>query len=97
MREDREFLRLLFVVFCGMWVDRLDLNQDDTVRTMLSGAGFDPDRCHALATDPAVKAKLLETTDEAISRGVFGAPTMFVGDQMFFGQDRLDFVAEALS
>ncbi|WP_369294196.1 DsbA family protein [Klebsiella pneumoniae] len=37
------------------------------------------------------------TTDEALERGVFGAPTCFVGDQMFFGQDRLDFVEEALA
>jgi len=46
--------------------------------------------------DAEVKAALRATTDEAVERGVFGAPTMFVGDQMFFGQDRLDFVRDAL-
>ena len=46
--------------------------------------------------DPAVKAKLIATTEEAVRRGVFGAPTMFVGEQMFFGQDRLEFVKDAL-
>jgi 2-hydroxychromene-2-carboxylate isomerase len=42
------------------------------------------------------KEKLKVTTDEAVARGVFGAPTFFVGNEMHFGQDRLDFVEEAL-
>ena len=46
--------------------------------------------------DPAVKQRLIDNTDEAVRRGVFGAPTMFVGDAMFFGQDRLEFVKDAL-
>ena len=46
--------------------------------------------------DPEVKAKLIALTEAAVARGVFGAPTMFVGNEMFFGQDRLDFVREAL-
>jgi 2-hydroxychromene-2-carboxylate isomerase len=44
-----------------------------------------------------VKDKLKATTQEAVDRGVFGAPTMFVGDTMYWGQDRLDFVREALT
>ncbi|EOG4614590.1 DsbA family protein, partial [Pseudomonas aeruginosa] len=44
-----------------------------------------------------VKEGLKATTEEAVRRGVFGAPSFFVGDQLFFGQDRLDFVAEALA
>lgn len=43
-----------------------------------------------------MKDRLKAVTQEAVERGVFGAPTMFVGDQMFWGQDRLDFVREAL-
>ena len=55
-----------------------------------------PTSSSALVGDPEVKAKLVATTEEAVARGVFGAPTFFVGDAMFFGQDRLDFVREAL-
>jgi len=44
-----------------------------------------------------VKAALKEATEEAVARGVFGAPTCFVEGQMYFGQDRLDFVEDALS
>jgi 2-hydroxychromene-2-carboxylate isomerase len=50
-----------------------------------------------LASEQAVKDQLKALTGVAVSRGVFGAPTFFVDDQMFWGQDRLDFVREALA
>ncbi|MNP69945.1 2-hydroxychromene-2-carboxylate isomerase [compost metagenome] len=50
-----------------------------------------------MTVDDEVKAALKDKTEQAIARGVFGAPSLFVGDQLFFGQDRLDFVREALS
>ena len=62
----------------------------------LTEAGIDAEAFTALVADPEVKARLVATTEEAVSRGVFGAPTFFVGDAMFFGQDRLDFVRDAL-
>jgi 2-hydroxychromene-2-carboxylate isomerase len=46
--------------------------------------------------NPDNKKALMDVTEEAVSRGVFGAPTFFVDDEMHFGQDRLDFVTEAL-
>ena len=58
--------------------------------------GLDPASVMAAVTDPEVKATLKTTTEEAVARGVFGAPTFFVGDEMFFGQDRLEFVREAV-
>ena len=63
---------------------------------ILVDAGFDPAQVFAWAGEADVKAALRASTDEAVARGVFGAPTMFVGVEMFFGQDRLDFVREAL-
>ena len=59
--------------------------------------GFCPEEILALSADEEVKNAFKETTEKAVQRGVFGAPSMFVGDQLFFGQDRLDFVIEALS
>jgi 2-hydroxychromene-2-carboxylate isomerase len=50
----------------------------------------------ALASDPEVKARLKAVTQDAVARGVFGAPTFFVDGHMFWGQDRLDFVKEQL-
>ena len=57
---------------------------------------FRPDDVLALTNDETVKATLKDNTETAVNRGVFGAPTLFIGNQMFFGQDRLDFVEEAL-
>jgi len=75
----------------------LNLNEPALIGRTLIRAGFSIDEILALANSPDVKAQLRSTTDEALERGVFGAPTCFVGDQMFFGQDRLDFVEEALA
>ena len=66
------------------------------VGAALARAGFDPQTLLALTQDPEVKENLKAATQAAVARGVFGAPTFFVGDQMFWGQDRLDFVKEAL-
>ena len=49
-----------------------------------------------LSQDPEVKSELAANTDAAVARGAFGAPTMYMDGQMYFGQDRLDFVEEAL-
>jgi len=84
-------------VFKAMWVDGLNMNDPAVAAQALHAAGFDPAEVIALTNDAEVKAALRATTEEAVARGVFGAPTMFVGDTMFFGQDRLDFVREALA
>ena len=69
----------------------------DLVTETLSAAGFDPEDLVARASDPAIKEKLNANTDGAVARGVFGAPTFFVGAEMYFGQDRLDYVEAALT
>ena len=87
----------LRAVFEAIWVKGLNLNDPAVVAEVWAGAGFDPTALLALANDADTKAALRATTEEAVARGVFGAPTMFVGGEMFFGQDRLDFVREALA
>jgi 2-hydroxychromene-2-carboxylate isomerase len=63
---------------------------------VLTRNGFDPNEVLALTTDEEVKTALKANTEKAVQRGVFGAPSMFVDGQLFFGQDRLEFVREAL-
>ena len=63
---------------------------------MLTENGFAPNEVLALTADEHIKATLKDNTEKAVQRGVFGAPSMFVDNQLFFGQDRLDFVVEAL-
>ena len=87
----------LSVVFKAIWVDSLNLNQADLVANVLRNGDFDPEHVLDLASKTEVKASLRANTDEAVARGAFGAPTIYVGDEMFFGQDRLDFVREALA
>jgi len=96
MRSPDGFLRYLDVIERAMWETPKNLGDADVLVATLADAGFEPTAFAALVADPEVKAKLIANTEEAVARGVFGAPTFFVGEQMFFGQDRLDFVREAL-
>lgn len=96
MREPQRMVPYVDAVYRAIWVDGKNMNDPATVAGVLQQAGFDQDKLLALAQDPAVKDELKVVTQEAVARGAFGAPTFFVGDQMFWGQDRLDFVKEAL-
>jgi 2-hydroxychromene-2-carboxylate isomerase len=83
-------------VFAAIWGRPVDLSQRTVLIEVLDGAGFDARRLIQRASSEDIVARLEAATKTAAERGVFGAPSMFVGDQMFFGNDRLDFVAEAL-
>ncbi len=96
MREPALFDRYLKIVFDAMWREPRNLGDAEVLAEVLRAGGLDPERVAALAADPEVKARLVANTEEAVSRGAFGAPTFFVGQRMFFGQDRLDFVRNAL-
>lgn len=96
MRRPEALERYLDAVFAAMWVQPRDLGDADTLADVLREARLDPREFGALVADDAVKARLLAETEAAVARGVFGAPTVFVGDAMFFGQDRMEFVRTAL-
>ena len=96
MRHPERFEAFTQAVFEAIWVQALNLNDPQVAAQALATAGYPPELVQGLIHDPEVKARLKAVTDEAIARGVFGAPTMFVGDEMFFGQDRLAWVREAL-
>jgi 2-hydroxychromene-2-carboxylate isomerase len=97
MRQPADFARYVDAVYRAMWEAPCNLGDAAVLAETLQRAGFDAAAFSALVNDAEVKARLAANTDEAVARGVFGAPTMFVGEQMFFGQDRLDFVREALA
>jgi 2-hydroxychromene-2-carboxylate isomerase len=83
-------------VFQAIWVEGRNMNDPATVAMVIKEAGFERTQFQDLASDPVVKEQLKANSTQAVGRGVFGAPTFFVGDQMYWGQDRLDFVKEAL-
>jgi len=97
LRADPRFDAFLAAAFQAIWVQAQNMNDTAVVAQALQQAGLDAASLLALAAEPDVKEKLKADTQTAVARGVFGAPTMFVGDAMFWGQDRLDFVREALS
>ncbi|MCG8667992.1 MAG: 2-hydroxychromene-2-carboxylate isomerase [Pseudomonadales bacterium] len=83
-------------IFDAMWKQGANLGDPAVIKSTLDEADLDSDKLIALTQDQSIKDKLADTTTEAVSKGAFGAPTMFVGDEMFFGQDRLDFIEELL-
>lgn len=97
LRHPERFQPLLQSVFKALWIDALNLNEPALTAQAVAEAGFTAEEATALTNDAQVKALLRATTEEAVARGVFGAPTTFVGSEMFFGQDRLDFIREALA
>ena len=97
LRSPESFERYCRAVSEAMWQEGANLGDPAVLAATLARAGFDVEAFLALVGDPEVKARLVATTEEAVARGVFGAPTFFVGEAMFFGQDRLDFVREALT
>ena len=97
LRDPQSLPRYLDAVFDAMWAHPRNLGDPAEVAAVLAAAGFDPQAFMAMVEDPAVKDALKRDTEAAVARGVFGAPSFFVGDALFFGQDRMGFVADALA
>lgn len=84
-------------VFAAYWGDLRDISQDDVLRDVVARVGLDEHDFFRQIADDSCKQALRANTDELIERGGFGSPTMFVGgDDMYFGNDRLELVAGAL-
>ena len=85
-------------VFEAYWGDDVDISQDAAVGQIARSVGLPEDEFFEKIRSPEYKARLRENTDELIRRGGFGSPTMFVdGDDMYFGNDRLPLLRDALS
>jgi 2-hydroxychromene-2-carboxylate isomerase len=97
MRQPADFERYVGAVYRAMWEAPCNMGDPTVLAEVLQRADFDVEGLLALVNDAEVKARLVANTEGAVARSVFGAPTMFVGEQMFFGQDRLEFVREVLS
>ena len=91
-----EFMAVVDACMAAMWEDGRNLGEREELVAALDAAGLDGAALAALADDEEVKAKLVANTDAAVARGVFGIPTFFVGEEMFWGKERLAQVGEAL-
>ena len=80
-----------------MWEDGLKMDDTEVFVSAMNKAGFDGASLLERTQDPQVKAKLVANTEAAVARGTFGIPTFYVGEEMFFGKDRLGQVEEELN
>jgi len=94
---DGQLATYVDAVFHHMWEEGKKMDDPEVIRAALDGAGLDGARTLARIQDQAVKDRLLENTQASVARGTFGAPTFFVGDEIFFGKDRLRDVEEEIT
>lgn len=94
--DDRQ-TEYIDAVLTAMWEEEKDLNDPAVIGEVWTAAGFDAAALLEKSQAPAVKAALAEKTGEAVARGIFGLPVFFVGEEMFFGKERLGQVAEAVA
>jgi 2-hydroxychromene-2-carboxylate isomerase len=84
------------LMFRGMWEEGRKLDDPAVIMETLASAGFDAKRFQQRVQDQDVKDRLMANTTRAVERGAFGAPTFFVGDEMWFGKERLRDIEEYL-
>ena len=92
-----KFEQVLKLLFDAMFATQQNLNEPTVLAEVLKPSGFSVEDIMSMVQSEVVKQKLITETEQAIQRGIFGAPTFFVGDEMYWGQDRLHFVEQALN
>jgi 2-hydroxychromene-2-carboxylate isomerase len=93
---DGVFERYVDVVFQAMWAEPKKMDDPAVVGAVLQQSGLDGAALLARTQEPEVKDRLLKNTEDSVARGTFGSPTFFVGDEIFFGKDRLRDVEEEI-
>ena len=83
-------------ILAAQWCDERDISDPRTLREILLAQGMDADGLLRLSETPEVKASYERHTDAAVAAGVFGSPSYALDGELFWGQDRLDFLDEAL-
>ncbi|MDA8726260.1 2-hydroxychromene-2-carboxylate isomerase [Alphaproteobacteria bacterium] len=95
--RDGYLMKYIDAMVDAMWEQGLKLDDPEVLHKAYADAGFDADKIMTDMSDDAIKAKLMENTNAAVARGAFGIPTFFVGDEMFFGKERLGQVEDMLA
>jgi len=96
-KQPEDFPRYLDAMFRALWVENRNLADPAVIAEVLLQSGLNPELFGTMLQDDEIKSALKANTDEAVQRGVFGAPSFFVEGELFFGQDRLEFVRQALT
>jgi 2-hydroxychromene-2-carboxylate isomerase len=83
------FERYVDIVYGAMWEQALKMDDDAVIDQVLSAAALPTAEIRVGITEPSVKQRLIDNTERSVARGTFGSPTFFVGDEIFFGKDKL--------
>ncbi|GAA4041082.1 2-hydroxychromene-2-carboxylate isomerase [Parerythrobacter jejuensis] len=95
--EGEERIRLADALLPALWEEGVAVDDPAALGAALSAAGFDGQELFAKTQDPAIKQQLMDNTQNAVDRGTFGIPTFFIGNEMFFGKERLGQMEEMLT
>jgi 2-hydroxychromene-2-carboxylate isomerase len=90
------FARYVDEVYRHMWAEPRKMDEPEVIRAALLASGLPAGDLLARSADPDVKQELIASTERSVARGTFGSPTFFVGDEIFFGKDRLRDVEEQI-
>ena len=94
---DEALERMALAAYHAYWRDDRDIADPEVLGDISAEIGLDRDALLEAMVSQEIKDELRAYTDDALARGVFGAPTFFLGEQMFWGNDRLDFVEQAVT
>lgn len=89
------YMQYIEAMYGAMWEQALKMDEDEVIARALDAAGLPTREIFAGMVEPAVKQQLINLTDSSVARGTFGSPTLFVGDDIFFGKDKLRDAIEA--
>ncbi len=95
--DQAQIQALVDVLQPAVWEKNIDCGDVEVVRAVLEEGGFDADRLLAATQDADVKSQLAKNTEHAVERGAFGIPTVFVGEEMWFGKERLEQIERYLA
>ena len=96
-QNNGDFERYVNVIFHNMWVEPKNLNDEDVLKKMLIENNFEYNDFLKRTSDQRIKDQLISNTEKVVQKGAFGAPNIFIGEEMFFGQDRMDFIEEYIN
>jgi len=96
-RQGADAFGLAYALMQGVWIEEQNVAEPETLREIALTCGLDAEALVGAIDDPDIDAALTANTNEAIGRQVFGMPTYLLGEEMFWGQDRLDFLDRALA
>jgi 2-hydroxychromene-2-carboxylate isomerase len=88
-RDKDYYAPYIDTIYSAMWEQALKMDEDDIITQVLNDAGLPADEIIEGMTQPEVKQGLIASTEASVHRGTFGSPTLFVGDEIFFGKDKL--------